>query len=155
MIAKWGASFPAYISSKKASGLVHLILLTPVGVDTGQFATLRQAKAMGVKMVLAGATGRAADRAARFLSGATFWGKVDCYNVEDSEHIHRGGADDCKGNCGLFRTDQIRASSTVRPATLPPLQAEPLGWKDEADHGALEQRRLLSCSVKPRGSLFC
>jgi hypothetical protein len=54
MLAQWGPTFRGYLQTKKFVGMAHVVLLVPMGVDPGQFTTLRQAQAMGVKIVNGG-----------------------------------------------------------------------------------------------------
>ena len=54
MIALWEPEFLQYLERKHASGLTHVVLLVPLGVSTGQFSTLRQARALGIKTIAAG-----------------------------------------------------------------------------------------------------
>ncbi len=53
--AVWGASFPKYLSEKgPILSMNHVVLMLPIGVVPGEFSTLREAKAMGVKIVNGG-----------------------------------------------------------------------------------------------------
>ncbi len=54
IMTPFGPGFSGYLESKRAIGLTHVVLLIPKGIDPGDFSTLRQAKAMGVKIVSAG-----------------------------------------------------------------------------------------------------
>lgn len=54
MVTRFGPGFMEYLQENGAIGLSHVVLLIPNGVDPGDFSTLRQAKAMGVKIVNGG-----------------------------------------------------------------------------------------------------
>jgi hypothetical protein len=51
----WGPGFKQYVLTKLPSHLNLVVFLMPVGIDPGQFSTLRQAKALGVRLITAGA----------------------------------------------------------------------------------------------------
>ena len=50
LMAKWGDSFNRYRVEKGATGLNIALLIVPNGVQPSQFTTLRQARALGVKI---------------------------------------------------------------------------------------------------------
>jgi hypothetical protein len=47
----WGPLFERHIQDLHAGGLTHVLLLLPNGVSSGQFATLREAKRLGVRII--------------------------------------------------------------------------------------------------------
>ena len=49
--AQWGASFPQYMQDTHSAGNYVPVFLVPVGVTTSQFNTLRQARALGVRII--------------------------------------------------------------------------------------------------------
>lgn len=52
--AQWGASFPKYIEQTHSVGLYCSLMLVPIGINTSQFNTLREARNLGVKIVFNG-----------------------------------------------------------------------------------------------------
>jgi hypothetical protein len=53
----WGPTFGPYIEEKHARFVTMVVLMLPIGVDPGSFSTLRQAKALKVRVVMAGSAG--------------------------------------------------------------------------------------------------
>jgi hypothetical protein len=49
--AQWGEGFPKYMAEKHATGNFVAVFLVPNGVAPTQFSTLRQARALGVRII--------------------------------------------------------------------------------------------------------
>jgi hypothetical protein len=52
----WAPSFREHIERLHAGGLNHVLMLLPTGIKPGQFATFREAKQLGVRLITVGAT---------------------------------------------------------------------------------------------------
>lgn len=53
----WSPGFRKFIEGKQILGISHIILMLPSGVSPDGFSTLRQARALGVRIVPAGSNG--------------------------------------------------------------------------------------------------
>ena len=53
----WGPGFKEHIEKTHAPGLNYVLMMVPIGFESGQVSTLRQAKSLGARIVMEGATG--------------------------------------------------------------------------------------------------